>query len=551
MKSLSCQHHREAFLKSFTIASRTKPIRRSDSPREVCLSFSARATLAFKLNGGFTSFARSAAARSEAEETVSKRPKSLLNDFNGTDAAVLKAAAAVPAIAGSGERAPLKNAEIAAAFIAEFIQNAGKTRALHESNPGAGDRNSRLTIETTYPAHLTRPEISLPREVLNSIAVVLRGMGVRGAVCIGNGKFSEVFSLRDADGNRTGSAVKISTKTSNLDSIKTGQAGTEAYALLVGEMLAASGGGPSPFMPQRMLSLGCTLLAVPLQRGAYASVLFLGEASRTATPDVQRLARAIHAGTGLFVPLALDETRQFLKSLLSSLNQLHRMGIAHRDVKPANILVKDSEAAVPEIVLSDAGMAVFPTSQHRPFYSSPGSSPVTPQMLRLGSARATAVLNRATGGTEVRLSLPPNIDPLIPIHIQQDELKTIFTSSFRVRDNAGTHVYTGPEFPFNRSKGTMMSTEFLPGDMWAVGWIVLQILSGCKVEWIQDADLKRKMANCSLSQFWSDYLHLPGVPSEDPAALCAIDFVRGLLLADPAQRLSCSAALAHPFLNQV
>ena len=251
MKSLSCQHHREAFLKSFTIASRTKPIRRSDSPREVCLSFSARATLAFKLNGGFTSFARSAAARSEAEETVSKRPKSLLNDFNGTDAAVLKAAAAVPAIAGSGERAPLKNAEIAAAFIAEFIQNAGKTRALHESNPGAGDRNSRLTIETTYPAHLTRPDISLPREVLNSIAVVLRGMGVRGAVCIGNGKFSEVFSLRDADGNRTGSAVKISTKTSNLDSIKTGQAGTEAYALLVGEMLAASGGGPSPFMPQR------------------------------------------------------------------------------------------------------------------------------------------------------------------------------------------------------------------------------------------------------------------------------------------------------------
>ena len=215
------------------------------------------------------------------------------------------------------------------------------------------------------------------------------------------------------------------------------------------------------------------------------------------------------------------------------------------------LVVKDLEAAVPEIVLSDAGMAVFPTSQHRPFYSSPGSSPVTPQMLRLGSARATAVLNRATGGTEVRLSLPPNIDPLIPIHIQQDELKTIFSSSFRVRDNAGTHVYTGPEFPFNRSKGTMMSTEFLPGDMWAVGWIVLQILSGCKVEWIQDADLKRKMANCSLSQFWSDYLHLPGVPSEDPAALCAIDFVRGLLRADPAQRLSCSAALAHPFLNQV
>jgi hypothetical protein len=155
---------------------------------------------------------------------------------------------------------------MAAAFVADFEQSAERTRALHESNPGAGDGNSRLRIVTTYPAHLTRPDISLPREVLDRISVVLRAMGVRGAVCIGNGKFSEVFSLRDADGNRTGTAVKISTKTSSLDSIKTGQAGTEAYALHIGEMLAAAGAGASPFMPQRMRSLGCTLLAVPLQR---------------------------------------------------------------------------------------------------------------------------------------------------------------------------------------------------------------------------------------------------------------------------------------------
>ena len=35
MKSLSCQLLREAFLKSFTIASRMKLIRQSDLPREV------------------------------------------------------------------------------------------------------------------------------------------------------------------------------------------------------------------------------------------------------------------------------------------------------------------------------------------------------------------------------------------------------------------------------------------------------------------------------------------------------------------------------------
>ena len=95
----------------------------------------------------------------------------------------------------------------------------------------------------------------------------------------------------------------------------------------------------------------------------------------------------------------------------------------------------------------------------------------------------------------------------------------------------------------------MTSKDFLPGDMWAVGWILLQILSGYKVAWIQDGDSKSKMANCSSSQFWIRYLRLPGQPSTDPAALSAIDFVRGLLRADPAQRLSCSAALAHPFLS--
>jgi hypothetical protein len=94
----------------------------------------------------------SAAARSEAEETI---PKRLLGAFNCNDAAVLDvAAAAVPAIAKFSEIPP-RNAAAAAAFIAEFELNTEKTRALHESNPGAGDGNSRLIIKITYLAHLT------------------------------------------------------------------------------------------------------------------------------------------------------------------------------------------------------------------------------------------------------------------------------------------------------------------------------------------------------------------------------------------------------------
>jgi hypothetical protein len=109
-------------------------------------------------------FSLSAAARSEAEETISKRPKNLLKDFNGTDATVLGVtAAAVPAIAVSGERAPPNDAERAAAFLADFERNTEKTRAQHESNPGEGDGNSRLMIEITYPAHLPRPDSSIPQ----------------------------------------------------------------------------------------------------------------------------------------------------------------------------------------------------------------------------------------------------------------------------------------------------------------------------------------------------------------------------------------------------
>ncbi len=99
---------------------------------------SANATLAFNLNRGLHSFTRSAAARSEAEEKISKRPKILLKDFNGTT--VLGAtAAAVPAIAVSGERAPPNDAEKAASFLAELEQNTEKMRALHESNSDAGE----------------------------------------------------------------------------------------------------------------------------------------------------------------------------------------------------------------------------------------------------------------------------------------------------------------------------------------------------------------------------------------------------------------------------
>ncbi len=51
----------------------------------------------------------------------------------------------------------------------------------------------------------------------------------------------EVYSCKDLNGHPTGHVVKVLETASSLDSIKGGQAGTEAYAMYLGELRAARG----------------------------------------------------------------------------------------------------------------------------------------------------------------------------------------------------------------------------------------------------------------------------------------------------------------------
>ena len=114
-----------------------------------------------------------AAARSEADESILKRPRSLLSAFNNdAQAAVTDAPAAVPAIVASQEGVAPSAAEAAAAVLAGFKLDAERARQLHDLNPGAGEGNSRLTIEITHPAQLTGSAIT--RHVLKALSVVFR-----------------------------------------------------------------------------------------------------------------------------------------------------------------------------------------------------------------------------------------------------------------------------------------------------------------------------------------------------------------------------------------
>jgi serine/threonine protein kinase len=129
------------------------------------------------------------------------------------------------------------------------------------------------------------------------------------------------------------------------------------------------------------------------------------------------------------------------------------------------------------------------------------------------------------------------------------ELHKIFSQTFRDLTNSGTRVFTGPEFPFHKSMGVLTSAAFLPCDIWAVGWILLQILSGYKIQYLHDSDEKKILANSSQQELWTNYLLSSGPLSKDPEVLSVIDLAMGLLREDPAERLTTKQALAHPFLS--
>ena len=62
------------------------------------------------------------------------------------------------------------------------------------------------------------------RAALTSLSFILRNLGVFQAVLIGRGKFSEVYSGRDAEGRANGHAIKVAKDAASLVSIKEGQA---------------------------------------------------------------------------------------------------------------------------------------------------------------------------------------------------------------------------------------------------------------------------------------------------------------------------------------
>ncbi len=129
----------------------------------------------------------------------------------------------------------------AKAFMDAFRKRSTETSEFQALDPGAGAGKSRLFIEISSSRPYDLVVTETPWAALTSLSFILRNLGVFQAVLIGRGKFSQVYSGRDAEGRANGHAIKVGKTTVSLVSIKEGQAGTEPYAMHLGAMYSKSG----------------------------------------------------------------------------------------------------------------------------------------------------------------------------------------------------------------------------------------------------------------------------------------------------------------------
>ena len=128
------------------------------------------------------------------------------------------------------------------------------------------------------------------------------------------------------------------------------------------------------------------------------------------------------------------------------------------------------------------------------------------------------------------------------------------------RDLAGTRVYQGPEIPFDKNALHMSSAKFMPSDMFAIGYIMLKILSGgteagndvmLNHQQFDSPGVKAEMGQANFGKMWSRFLCKNAHSEPNPGTWIhhAVELAMALVKSDPEVRLSCSQALRHPFFS--
>ncbi|KAI9002201.1 kinase-like domain-containing protein [Hyaloraphidium curvatum] len=217
-----------------------------------------------------------------------------------------------------------------------------------------------------------------------------------------------------------------------------------------------------------------------------------------------------HAGA-----IGEEEARNIAFAILSALRWLHAHGVVHRDVKPANVLLRDSSRPAETLCLADFGSSFVDGAGE----DEDGSGRNTP-----GEPDSPVTLFSA--------ATSPNDRPNPPLLIGNQTRRGSSSSITAMQTLAGTPFYLPPEI--------IRGLPYGPGvDMWSLGCIVYELLFGRHPFQVVGSfqELYSRIGR-------ADY-ELPPDRPISPQAAC---FIRSLLIVDPESRMSAEDAASHPWM---
>nr|UMO78717.1 Protein kinase [Pandoravirus belohorizontensis] len=401
-------------------------------------------------------------------------------------------------------------------------------------------RDARLVVARTGPC-AGGIECALLMDLMHGhLGRVIRTMAGRGA-------------------SSTGSLVPSSSSSSSSSSLSLSTSSAAGASL-----------SPSPFPAASLGSLVC------LSSSPAASLIDL-----TGAPS----ARAVpHTGAACPFELRVRVARLVARDILPALAFMHdRLGLAHRDIKPNNILYTgDAASDTLRFRLSDFGLARF--------VRRPG-----PETRRAGTQRRrrrqTAAEPGDTNTPSPAAPLKPNHPPTSGSAARSDPSggpktgrtePTVAPFTARFTANVVTHLYKPPEVLLHYGTRRAVEHGLAYGcavDMWSFGVVLMEVLAGghltpsepeeTLVQRVRAVfrldgpprphlvrDLVRAMAaRASTGRYGigsiprtaaADTTGHDGDQPEPHADL--VDLIEGLLCVDPQERMSAAAALAHPFV---
>jgi serine/threonine protein kinase len=350
-----------------------------------------------------------------------------------------------------------------------------------------------------------------------------------------------------------------------------------------------------PFVPLPAVeACGSTsgAMALPswgLGKGLYYPALLMEMAISTVYQESRALSKLFFSNPMGVVP---DEgfvrLASFVKLVAEPLACMHRLHLAHGDVKEENILAMKVAPGVDGYIhftvdgkkwtgrLGDCskslcfGIEYHTESEPVPTEAASSTTSARRQHSEVAQNEHQACqplqpdeeINPPAGMTGKRGTVPLGIpmraihryNPVAPSTPREGESATI---RHKAPQYSGTLAYTPPEAMPTLQDGAefLTSRDYQPGDMWALGIVLANVLGGSNslnLSMLGSHD-KRAFAQAGESVIWQRLNKLPAALQHDcvpPQWTEVMDLLQSLTRVEPAERMTADEVLQHPFLRK-